>query len=400
MITTNEVDLQTEIFRMASLGWILEKIGRRFRRYFNVEKPQLKRIVIDPTYYDESPSGYMETDFSTSYPPTGRYWYDDSFYHYVGQTESHTSNYKLYVSGAGSLTQWDSQYPASGSHYDKVDETTKDDDTTYIYTATEGDQDLFAIGNTGFNYDVYYVAVTAYCKKVGGGTNPAVKALCKTHGTIYKGSRSIVSSSTAYTAEAKIWYDNPDTGNAWTQQEINDLEAGVELELIEGADNVRCTQVLVQVNYKKYKQYRGFVNFDTSSIPDDATITEAVLKLALEYNASLTDFDMHFYSGKDVWNGAGDPTWDCCSTDEGVFFNTAGKSINTFYEHSVLVSSVNKTGKTQFRLKSDREGTNPTQDEYVRIYSYGDATYKPQLVITYTVPSLAKPVGDGLTFAI
>ena len=52
----------------------------------------------------------------------------------------------LRPNGAGSQTGIGAQEPASGSHYDKVDESTADDDTTYVYTTSSSSvSDLYAL---------------------------------------------------------------------------------------------------------------------------------------------------------------------------------------------------------------------------------------------------------------
>lgn len=145
---------------------------------------------------------------------------------------------------------------------------------------------------------------------------------------------------------------------------------------------------------KSYYQYRGFLSFDTSGIPDDATIENARLYLAI-YSLSTVDndFDMYFYAGKDQWTGAGDLDWGDCLDNQGIFFNTSGKSEDTYYSQTVAPNAINKTGNTQFRLTSSREEAliEPKPElpeipveEWIIIYPYSDPVYKPYLEITYS----------------
>jgi len=42
-----------EILKQARLGWVLEKLGKNFRQYFNIKNPRQHKTIIDadPTFY-------------------------------------------------------------------------------------------------------------------------------------------------------------------------------------------------------------------------------------------------------------------------------------------------------------------------------------------------------------
>jgi len=111
------------------------------------------------------------------------------------------------------------------------------------------------------------------------------------------------------------------------------------------------------IGYDLYVIYGGFVTIDTSTIPDDATISSAVFIVSMNADHSGTDFDVQISPGGSIntadWTG-----------QRGV---------------SVSPGSVNKYGTTDFSLSSSREGTPPTGEEWVTLGG-------GQLEVTYTTP--------------
>jgi len=145
-----------------------------------------------------------------------------------------------------------------------------------------------------------------------------------------------------------------------------------------------------------FDQYRGYLSFDTSTIPDDAEIVSATLYLAIQFDYSSTDFDVAVYSGQDKWATLETNDWGECIYNEGVFFNTNGKAVDTYYSKAITPSSISLTGHTQFRLISSREGTAPTGDEYVVFYRYNDVNYRPKLDVTWAIYGPAYYVNDAI----
>jgi len=155
-----------------------------------------------------------------------------------------------------------------------------------------------------------------------------------------------------------------------------------------------------QVGQKKWEpnifdQYRGYLSFDTSGIPEGVEIVSATLYLALQYDYSSTDFDVEVYSGQDRWATLGPNDWGECTYPEGAFFNTNGKAVDTYYSKAITPSSISLTGRTQFRLISSREGAAPKGDEYVIFYRYNDFNFKPKLEVTWTIPPPTRYVRPG-----
>ena len=133
------------------------------------------------------------------------------------------------------------QIPFTGSHYDKVDEVTADA-TTYV--AGTG-YDLYGIPDhtteSGvINYVKIFYRVLAY-SQYGGGYGYSKPAI-KTGGTIYYGTQITVADW--WTTYNYTWNTNPQTGVAWTWDDIDALQIGIAI-----MGNVYCTQVYIEVNY-------------------------------------------------------------------------------------------------------------------------------------------------------
>jgi uncharacterized lipoprotein YddW (UPF0748 family) len=145
------------------------------------------------------------------------------------------------------------------------------------------------------------------------------------------------------------------------------------------------------------RQFKGVLSFDTSPIPDGATIQKVSLK--------LTQYSIN---GGDPWAVLGTLNIDIKSPNFGAaaalatddFAAAAGAaSVGTVAKPSgnnVTVTSavnstgvflVSKTGKTQFRVQFTIDDDNDSVNDYVNFYS-GDystnTTYRPKLEIEYT----------------
>lgn len=136
---------------------------------------------------------------------------------------------------------------------------------------------------------------------------------------------------------------------------------------------------------------RSFVLFDTSSIDDAATITQANLKLVITLDNSTTDFDVQIVK-QDWSSGTNDQKFDAClsgTADDNIWRNTSGISHNTQYASGNLSTAwISKTGTTYYSLRSSRDvdATEPTGDEFVTFATANHATesYRPILSVTYT----------------
>lgn len=143
-----------------------------------------------------------------------------------------------------------------------------------------------------------------------------------------------------------------------------------------------------------YQCYEGFISFDTSSIPDSATITAVELSLYVANDVSSTDFTIRARAYD--WGASVDTgDWIAGASLPGntllAELSTSGLSVaaySVFTSEAGFLAAISKTGTTRIALSSSRHeaGNTPTTFEYVRIHS-GDQTgaeRRPRLTVTYT----------------
>lgn len=142
-----------------------------------------------------------------------------------------------------------------------------------------------------------------------------------------------------------------------------------------------------------YTVYEGYIQFDTSGLPDDCTITDVVLSLygsggdaqgftvnarAYNWGASLTTAD--WVSGADLH------VLPLLATIPQSVLKGAA-AYHDFTSEAAFLTNINKTGSTYIILSSSRheEGTAPSTYERVTPRSANmGAGYEPKLVVTYT----------------
>lgn len=131
------------------------------------------------------------------------------------------------------------------------------------------------------------------------------------------------------------------------------------------------------------------VRFDTSALPDDATVTAATLKL---YATTLQDtddrnFQCEYYTGWPI--GTEDYT---TSPGNDAHSGTPLDSLTLNIYNSFSLSnlgSISKTGYTGFRCSIS--GGQPTGLNHALFAAYDGGSNLPWLQITYTMPGAAAP---------
>ena len=129
----------------------------------------------------------------------------------------------------------------------------------------------------------------------------------------------------------------------------------------------------------------GLLRFDTSSIPDGATITSVKLRV---YASAKTDSDDRGLVGE--WYA--DANWPIDPTDYALSSaadalggaDLTGIVVGATNEFPLMnLGSLSKTGYTGLRLHID--GGQPSGDNFLQIVAFDHATLpEPQLVVTYT----------------
>ena len=174
----------------------------------------------------------------------------------------------LRPNAAGDSTQF-TPYPNTGeANWEDVDEETADNDTTYVYNSTTpAKTDVYNLTPHTGSGTINSVTVYAVAKKTGG-TGNNITIVIRTGGTNYNGATGAQSLTTSYATYSDSWATNPKSGNPWSWDDIDALQAGCTLSYKIGYQN-RCTQVYVVVDYTPppaVKPRYGFVNFQDPGI--------------------------------------------------------------------------------------------------------------------------------------
>jgi hypothetical protein len=132
----------------------------------------------------------------------------------------------LIPTGDGAATAW--TINGGSTHFDRVDESAQDGDTTYSSDATPGDRELFTFSDlspsAGTILGVAYVNVV---RKDDAGARSIVSV--HRQGGVNYDNATVHALGTTYTYERDQLTLNPATGVAYTVAEINALEAGLKV---------------------------------------------------------------------------------------------------------------------------------------------------------------------------
>ncbi len=148
-----------------------------------------------------------------------------------------------------------------------------------------------------------------------------------------------------------------------------------------------------------YAIWRGFVFFDTSSLPDDAIITAATLSLYGYSDISDNDFDIvvqigENYDAENIYPHdplEGGDYYCNHYSDNGGGFNTDGFSITGYNDIALNEAGINwirNDRVTKLCLRSSRDiyNSQPTENENEFIYVYSSdkgSGYQPKLTVDY-----------------
>jgi hypothetical protein len=152
---------------------------------------------------------------------------------------------------AGNLTDVKYQYPASGDHWDKVDETSSDGDSTYIYTPSlNWEEDLYNIPDHSTQTaggDINYVEVFMVSRASANATKTSAYILLNTNGASYNSTSENLTPS--YTTYSNAWNNNPQTSNPWTWNQIDNLQIGTGMREADVDVESLCTQIYTEVGF-------------------------------------------------------------------------------------------------------------------------------------------------------
>ena len=146
----------------------------------------------------------------------------------------------------------------------------------------------------------------------------------------------------------------------------------------------------------KNKQYKAVVSFDTSAIPDGATILSVTLRLRRGTVSGTNPFTTHGTCWADVQPGSGFSGSTALQTGD---FQAAATAIqaasltnaannldwSTGSLNAAGLAAINKTGTTQLRVYFNLDDNNNRSADYIGYYSgdNGTSANRPQLVVTW-----------------
>lgn len=176
---------------------------------------------------------------------------------------------------------------------------------------------------------------------------------------------------------------------------------GVSYGTLVSNNSIRVGQTKIGSDYYVF---RGFPYFDTSLVPDDATISNVTLNLYVFNNANTSDFNVTVQTGAGVYPSDVLSTYDYGESHySGGTTNRSVSTITVGAYWSIVFNAadyglVNKTGVTKLCLRSSEDiaASAPTGNEYLDFYSAEQgSTFSSYLTVTYTTGSEYQYVFHG-----
>jgi len=233
--------------------------------------------------------------------------------------------------GIGDETDVKYQYPATGEHWDKVDEASSDNDSTYVYTPSAGwEEDLYDTANHSTQTaggDIQYVEVFMVSRATLSAEQVSAYVHIKTNGVEYNGTSENL--TTSYALYSNQWTDNPQSASTWTWNEIDTLQTGVGMRKAGTAIDSLCTQVYTNVNFDA-PELSG--NTPTGDLYEVTVHTNYSGNLQVRVYLTNTDalqkaydhIDMHLYLESSLEAGE-TPNYQLMNLQDGVaIFNLIG----------------------------------------------------------------------------
>jgi len=240
------------------------------------------------------------------------------------------------------------QSPSSGYNWDKVDEEVADSfDTRVFNTYPNGShRDLYNIRNRDPLKEVGTINSVKVSIRVYENTDDvSCWELIRIGSTQYSNKESFPLSS--WVTRTYTWTQNPFTSLAWTWDDIDNLQIGVEMDTDFNAYATRCTQVYATINYESVP----FVSSVATTLIEETTATG---------NGNITALGDATPTKRGVcWNTTGNPTVAGDKSEETGTFGTGAFSRNL-------------------------TGLLPGTKYYIRAYAYNSEGYGYGNVLNFT----------------
>jgi subtilisin family serine protease len=199
------------------------------------------------------------------------------------------------------------------------------------------------------------------------------------------------STDTCFSSPTTVTFTSVAAQDGWVLESTETSNAGGSI------DSAATTTSALRVgDDNKDKQYQAVVSFDTSAIPDGATILSVTLRLRRGTVSGTNPFTTHGTCWADVQSGSGFSgsttlqTGDFQAAATAVQATSLGNAAadGDWSEGSLNaagLAALNKTGTTQLRVYFNLDDNDDRGNDFIGYYS-GDnvtAANRPQLVVTY-----------------
>jgi hypothetical protein len=227
----------------------------------------------------------------------------------------------IHPNAAGQYAQWNQESPPGSAHWDCCDEDPPDDDSTYVESNSAAwKYEAYNLENRTGSGTINWVRVYVRAKLVSPGTS-IIRTLIRTYGANYESGD--ITPSTSYQNNYTQYNTNPNTGLAWTWDEIDSLQAGASGKT-SGNVNIRMTAVWVIVNYSPIGGYELDLNGNfTINLSTYPLASIETVEIQLRYRAD--DAGEKWYLKAYNWTAA-------TYSDNG-FNSTAGHTPTTGWDY-------------------------------------------------------------------
>ena len=191
--------------------------------------------------------------------------------------------------------------------------------------------------------------------------------------------------TTNTTQTTTLTFNSIDAYDGWILESGENSNRGGTLD--------KTAKVIFVGDDAKDRQYRGILSFNTNSIPDNAVITSAQVKIKRQTVVGTDPFNTHGNLLLEIRNGAFSNSITLNVEDFSAIANIgstqdkfSGAMLNwhTASLSSINLGLINKYGATQFRLLFSKDDNNDNGADYVKFFSGNSASDLPQLIVTYS----------------
>jgi|CXWL01.1.fsa_nt_gi hypothetical protein len=218
---------------------------------------------------------------------------------------------------------------------------------------------------------------------------------CASQGFSGGGTLSCNGTCSAFVTSACIAGSTTTTFTSVATQDGRVIESGENTNVGGTVNSNATTTSAIRIgDTNQDRQQKGFVSFDTSAIPDGATVQTVTLRLRRGSLTGTNPFTTHGSMSADVSPAFGGSTtlatgdFQAAASAGGVCTLTNAAANLDWSEctfNAAGLAAINKTGTTQVRVQFSLDDNDDTGNDYLGYYSgdNGTAANRPQLVVTY-----------------